>query len=158
MKGMADFVPRVDKAFGAGTSEPGLHIKLEVTPNRGKYEPGKDQPKFDDHRGPRCYDWVKGQFPQYAPDGPFRDGATAPPEARGAQQTANDPNSKSRGGSAPNTVSPMSSGGLGVVNSPAERDFVSGLLAPSMGRQPGQVPQWSSLLVGPVLRGADVSY
>lgn len=159
-KGLAEFVPRVNDAFGIGTNEPGLHIKLEVTPNRGKYEPGKDQPKFDDHRGPRCYDWVKGQFPQYPPDGPLKDGASAPPEARGAQQDAMDPNSKAPAttSSQSATTSPQSASGLGVVNSPAERDFVSGLLAPSMGVPARDVPQWGSLLVGPVLRGADVSY
>ena len=155
---LVGLIPRINQVAGVGTNEPGLHIKLEVTPNRGKYQPGADKPVWQDQRGPRCYDWVKGQFPQYPPDGPFKDGATAPPQARDAYKTANDPNSKERGGSAPNTVSPMSSGGLGIANSPAERDFVSGLLAPSMGRQPGEVPQWGSLLVGPVLRGADVSY
>jgi virulence factor Mce-like protein len=167
MKGMANFVPRVNKVFGIGTNEPGLHIKLEVTPNRGKYEPGKDKPQWNDNRGPQCYDWAHGQFPQYPPSGPIKDGASTPPEARGAQRDATRPQSlapadPSAASTTPQsaTTAPMSASpdGLGLVNSPVERDFVSELLAPSLGRQPADVPQWGSLLVGPVLRGAEVSY
>lgn len=45
-----------------------------------------------------------------------------------------------------------------VQNSPAERDLVSAVMAPSLGVARDDVPQWGSLLVGPVLRGAEVSY
>ena len=148
-------------------------------------EPGKDQPRWNDGRGPQCYDWAHGQFPQYPPSGPLKDGASTPPEARGAQRDATRPQSlapadPSAASTSPQsaTTSPMSAGpmsagptsagpmsaggaqldGLGLVNSPMERDFVSGLLAPSLGRRPAEVPQWGSLLVGPVLRGAEVSY
>jgi phospholipid/cholesterol/gamma-HCH transport system substrate-binding protein len=32
------------------------------------------------------------------------------------------------------------------------------LLAPDIGRQPDEMPGWSSLLVGPLFRGAEVSF
>lgn len=144
--------------MGAGTNEPGVHAKLDVVPSRGKYESGKDVPKFDDHRGPRCYDPAHKQL-VYPPDGPIKDGASTSPQTRTTQKDATDSKSKAPtdpSGSA--STSSQSSSGLGVVNSPAERDFVSGLLAPTMGMSPTDVPQWSSLLVGPVLRGTQVSY
>jgi virulence factor Mce-like protein len=153
LEGMARFVPRLNQVFGVGTDKPGLHITLEVVPNRGKYTPG-EEPKFDDKRGPRCYDTDKiaKPFPQYPPDGgPVEDGSNPPPAAANPSNPG--------GASGPASTSPQSaSSDLGVVNSPAERDFVSSVLAPSMGVRPGEVPPWGSMLVGPVLRGAEVSY
>ncbi|QGK71551.1 MCE family protein [Allosaccharopolyspora coralli] len=163
---MAEFVPRVNEVFGKGTNEPGLHITLEVNQNRGKYEPNQDEPEFNDKRGPRCYphDQLPSPFPQYPPEsdgGPIQDGSTPPP----SRNTVEGPSGKppNTGGEAqtsgPQSTSPQGTGsGLGVVNSPAERDFVSALLAPTMGVPANEVPEWGSLLVGPVLRGAEVSY
>ncbi|MET0135576.1 MAG: MCE family protein [Kibdelosporangium sp.] len=49
---VADFKPRVDKAFGQ-EGKPGLSVKLKVVPDRGKYVPG-DEPVYRDKPGPRC--------------------------------------------------------------------------------------------------------
>ncbi|MBQ1089691.1 MCE family protein [Streptomyces sp. B93] len=46
---------------------------------------------------------------------------------------------------------------LGPANSPQENDLVNELLAPATGRQPAELPDWSSLLAGPALRGAEVT-
>lgn len=54
-------------------------------------------------------------------------------------------------------VTAMASEGLGIANSPYERQFVSELLAPRMGVRPTVVPEWNTLLVGPVLRGTEVT-
>lgn len=142
---MAQYVPKVRQAFGAGTNQPGLHITLEVVNNRGKYVPGKDNPANDDNRGPRCYPIPPPgtNEPQYPPDGPFQDGSSHPPAARPILP----------GGSAATSAQWAT-----VVNSPAEQQFVSALLAPATGEQPNQVPQWGTLLVGPLLRGGEVSY
>ncbi|MFR9730865.1 MCE family protein, partial [Saccharopolyspora sp. MS10] len=159
LKGMADYVPLVDQAFGVGTDEPGLHITLEVVPNRGKYVPGQDEPEYGDKRGPRCYDFVNGPkpFPQYPPDGPLVDGSVPPPAAR----TGNEgllPSGGAPASTTPQAASAPAPDGLGLLNSPAERDVVSTVLAPTMGLPAQEVPGWGSLLVGPVLRGAEVSY
>ena len=148
---MADFVPRIRQAFGEGTNEPGLHVTLEVTANRGKYVPGRDDPVFADKRGPRCYAPPKPpeHSPDYPPDGPFKDGSTPPPASR------TDGRSTVPG---PASTSSQSAAGLGVVNSHAERDFVGALAAPAVGLPPGEMPQWGSLLIGPLLRGTEVSY
>ncbi|MGH3978548.1 MAG: MCE family protein [Pseudonocardiaceae bacterium] len=81
---LAGLVPRIDDALGVGTGEPGLHITLEVTDHRGKYVPG-EEPRYDDDRGPRCYPIAPPgvNYRQYPPDGPFRDGSTAPPAGEG---------------------------------------------------------------------------
>ncbi|CAL9429100.1 MCE family protein [Streptomyces sp. enrichment culture] len=46
---------------------------------------------------------------------------------------------------------------LGPANSPAENDLVNELLAPAAGAAPGDLPDWSSLLAGPVYRGTEVT-
>ncbi|MEV4728912.1 MCE family protein [Saccharopolyspora sp. NPDC049426] len=150
---MAEYVPRIRKAFGEGTNEPGLHVTLEVAPHRGKYRPNQDEPEFADKRGPRCYNFMEhlDPMPEYPPDGPFKDGSVPPPASRPAN-----------GGLNPPAASVPQSAPAGTaaqwVNSPAERDMVATVLAPALGRPSSEVPDWGSLLVGPVLRGAEVSY
>lgn len=166
MKSMTELAGRLNKAFGQGTDEPGLHITLEITNTRGKYVPGRDEPEYNDKRGPRCYRYKNrpDPFPQYPPDGPVKDGSYAPPAARTQSDGLNPPSAAGQymgsGSGAPAGTSPQAAApaGLGVMNSPAERDYVSTLLAPTMGMAPREVPGWSSLLVGPLLRGAEVSY
>ncbi|MET9440971.1 MCE family protein [Streptomyces sp. NPDC006610] len=46
---------------------------------------------------------------------------------------------------------------LGPANSPQENDLVNELLAPGAGKRPADLPDWSSLLAGPVLRGSEVT-
>jgi phospholipid/cholesterol/gamma-HCH transport system substrate-binding protein len=104
---VADYKPRVDKAFKGG----GFKVKLNVVPDRGKYVPGRDEPVYGDKPGPRCFG---------------RDAATFKPV---------------------NT---------GLANSAAEEQMVATVLAPAMNLPPEQVPEWSSLLVGPLLRGVEV--
>ena len=49
------------------------------------------------------------------------------------------------------------SNGLGQANSPAENQMIAELLAPTVGLSPSAYPDWGSLLVGPLLRGAEVT-
>ncbi|MGW2858658.1 MCE family protein [Streptomyces sp. NPDC001205] len=50
-----------------------------------------------------------------------------------------------------------SGAGLGLPNSPQENQLVNELLAPGMKQTPQSLPDWSSLLVGPALRGTEVT-
>ncbi|HWF82359.1 MAG TPA: MCE family protein [Streptosporangiaceae bacterium] len=52
---LAGFVPKIDKVLGAGTSEPGLHVRVLIEPSLGAYQANKDAPVYDDNLGPRCY-------------------------------------------------------------------------------------------------------
>ncbi len=44
-----------------------------------------------------------------------------------------------------------------LANSPQENELVDELLAPAMKSAPSTLPDWSSLLTGPVFRGAEVT-
>ncbi|CAM4165977.1 MCE family protein [Kibdelosporangium persicum] len=59
---VADFKPRVDKAFADG----GLNVRLKVVHDRGKYVPGRDEPVYDAKPGPRC---AGPQAPKFLPVG-----------------------------------------------------------------------------------------
>ena len=147
---IAGLVPQLDRAFGVGTHQPGLHIYLEVTNNRGKYLPGVDEPRYEEDRGPRCYPVLDGtKFPEY-PGGPIHDGSTPPPIGRG------DPSP----GVGPVSTPPVSTppqGAMGLPNSPAEQQFLSALLASADGAQGAEMPSWTSFLLGPLLRGTEVT-
>ncbi|MCK2236827.1 MULTISPECIES: MCE family protein [unclassified Crossiella] len=159
LKGMTELAPRLDKAFGKGTSTPGLRITMEITANRGKYVPNQDEPRYADKRGPRCYDIHPRPepFPQYPPDGPVKDGSKPPPAARSANDGLNPPINVQNGG----YVAPSAASGgvadLGIANSPAEQDFLAALIAGQLGVAPQQVPSWASLVLGPALRGTEVT-
>lgn len=153
LKQMAGLVPTVDKAFGKGTNEPGLHATLEITVNRGPYEPGQDTPRYNDNRGPRCYATspAPNPFPQYAPDGAIQDGSTHPAAAK-----------SSGGGLVPDSrqatsTSAAASGDSGLPNSAAEQGFLAELVSPELGIRPQQFPGWGSELLGPLFRGTEVN-
>jgi phospholipid/cholesterol/gamma-HCH transport system substrate-binding protein len=137
---LVNFEPAVDKVLGKGTNRPGLHVSLHPVPSLGRYVPGRDTPKFDDNSGPHCYPVPFGGVA-------LHDGTTpavaAPPVRAGTQVPAADQ-------SAP-------AGVLGLANSPAENEFINELVAPSVNQPPQSLPDWSSVLVGPVFRGTEVT-
>ncbi|GAA4000821.1 MCE family protein [Allokutzneria multivorans] len=162
LKSLAELQPRLSKAFGQGTNEPGLHITLEITANRGKYVPNQDEPEYADKRGPRCYDIQPRPepFPQYPPEGPVKDGSKPPAPPRNASDGLLPTGEIDENGNvipASATSSVPRGQELGLANSPAEQRYLSALLAPSMGRSPQQVPGWGSILLGPMFRGAEVT-
>jgi phospholipid/cholesterol/gamma-HCH transport system substrate-binding protein len=52
---LANFVPEINKALGAGTSQPGLHVRVLLVPSLGAYQANRDAPVYDDNLGPHCY-------------------------------------------------------------------------------------------------------
>ncbi|GAA3554658.1 MCE family protein [Amycolatopsis ultiminotia] len=151
---MAKMVPVIDKALGKGTGQPGLHANLEVTVNRGAYKPG-EEPRFDDKRGPRCYDLnpAPDPFPQEPPDGPFKDGTKHTTAPNTAGQGVNPGNFKADAGG----VNGGGAAGGNPANTAAENDFLGALIGPEVGMSQNQFPGWGSLLVGPLYRGAEVT-
>jgi phospholipid/cholesterol/gamma-HCH transport system substrate-binding protein len=121
----------MDKVLGADKNEPGLHADVAVTADSGKYLPGKDDPRFTDGGEPRCY-----------PSGVAPTGGTPAVAAPG---TAGHP------------LLTGGQGDLGVANSPQEEQLLATLVAPSIGVPTAQVPGWSSVLVGPLYRGTEVT-
>ncbi|QWF77544.1 MCE family protein [Amycolatopsis sp. CA-230715] len=142
---LAESVPRAEEAFGKGTDQMN-HVTIRFLANRTKYLPGVDEPKYDDKRGPRCYPQVPppGRWPQYPPDGPVRDGSTHPPAAKGSTPIGQ--GGATGGGAAP----------AALANSPQEQNLVGALRGAALGVDPGEVPNWSGLLVAPLYRGAEV--
>ncbi|MFB8140845.1 MCE family protein [Streptomyces parvus] len=137
LRTMAGFVPAMDKALGKGTDEPGLHVSVKSVPSKGKYVPGRDAPVYNATGGPTCYSVP--YVGKHAPTADTRRAAdvTAPPPTRGD------------GGDGADTA-------LGLPNSPQESQLVNELVAPSLKVRPGDLPDWSSVLIGPAFRAAEV--
>lgn len=155
LKQMAELVDAGKPVFGGGTNQPGLHATLEVVVDKGKYEPGKDEPEFNEHRGPRCYDPAQmgSPFPDQPPDGPLQDGTSHGPQNKSVEDGVLPPANASGFVTEPNSASAPAQ----IANTPAEQEFLASLIAPGMGVEPGQVPNWASLLIGPLFRGTEVT-
>jgi phospholipid/cholesterol/gamma-HCH transport system substrate-binding protein len=147
LRTLADFVPVMDKALGKGTDEPGLHIDVTTVPSRGSYVAGQDTPVYGATGGPQCY-----PVP-YTGSGTTPLDTTAPDTSSpGTSTPATTPSATaplSTASTAPDTSSP--------ANSPQENQLINELLAPGIGTSPQSLPDWSSLLTGPVFRGAEVT-
>lgn len=130
------FVPVMDDTLGAGTDEPGVHVRLNIVGSRGKYLPGTDTPSYDAAGPARC--------PYVTSSRADTGGAAGEPAAISAP-----PSPLVR-------ALPEDAAGLGEANSPAENRLIAELVAPTQGLAPASYPAWGSLLVGPVLRGAEV--
>ncbi len=148
LKQLVDAIPSADRAFGKGTSTPNVtRVTIEITSSRGKYVPGVDTPRYNEKRGPACYPVAKppARFPQYPEGGPLDDGSSKPP-----------PPKSDRPEDFPNTL-PQSATEPRVANTPPEQELIAVLVAPGLGVAPQDVPGWSSLLLGPLFRGAEVT-
>lgn len=148
LKQLVDAIPSADAAFGKGSATPNVtRVTIEITSSRGKYLPGVDTPRYNDKRGPACYPVAKppARFPQYPEGGPIDDGSTKPP-----------PPKSDRPEDFPNTL-PQSASEAQIANTPAEQELIAALVAPGLGVSPRDVPEWSSLLLGPLFRGAEVT-
>jgi phospholipid/cholesterol/gamma-HCH transport system substrate-binding protein len=136
-QGMAQWIPRIEGAFSGPR---GLHITLEVVPQREPYVPG-EEPEYNERRGPDC---VGLPSPGGSQAAPFP-GDVADDGSRG-------PNRYVFSGLPTAFVGPTS----GVAGTPAEQRVVGALLAPQMGLEPEEVPAISTLLFGPLARGTEV--
>lgn len=146
---LADQLPNADYTFGKGTDHPQMgKFTLTITASRGAYQPGVDTPKYLDTRGPQCYQKAGSGnlFPQYPPGGPIKDGSTHP----GADTTTG----QAATGQTTTATHPASASTAG---SPAEQQLFNLLEAPQLGVMPQNTPGWSGLLIGPLLRGSEVT-
>ncbi|WP_229054385.1 MCE family protein [Aeromicrobium sp. Leaf350] len=138
-KAVADFVPTMDTVLGKDSAEPGIHVTLNVVPTRGAYAYGPDNPQFSRGGQARCpYQSSAAGSPAPAPAADTPPVVAPPPSPLVAAQVAD-------------------AMGLGEVNSPAENQLIAELLAGGRGLAPDDYPAWSSLLLGPALRGTVVT-
>ncbi|MBO1333121.1 MCE family protein [Streptomyces sp. VRA16 Mangrove soil] len=126
LRTLTEFVPRMDKALGKGTDQPGLHIDVTTVASRGAYAAGRDTPSYGSGGTPHCYSV------------PYLGSASA------------------RTPTAATASASVAGQDLGPANSPQENDLVNELVAPAAKTSPDDLPDWSSLLVGPVYRGTEV--
>ncbi|MCP9953730.1 MCE family protein [Actinomadura madurae] len=126
----AEFVPKMDKVLGKGTDRHGVHGVVVSIPHKGRYVPGRDAPRYDGGDGPHCPSvpyLASGNGVRVLPAG----GAPGGGGAAGS--------------------------GLGPANSASENDLVNELAGPSLDEVPEELPDWSSVLVGPIYRGTEVT-
>ncbi|MFI8435426.1 MCE family protein [Streptomyces sp. NPDC079020] len=142
LRTVAGFVPAMDKALGKGTNQPGLHVTVKSVPSKGKYVAGRDTPVYKATGGPHCY-----SVPYVGRHVPTADARTA---------RADRPAAAGPGTSAGVTAGGSPDTALGLPNSPQESRLVNELVAPSLKVQPQTLPDWSSVLIGPAFRGAEV--
>lgn len=159
LRALVSAEPSINRLLGAGTGTPGLHVHVDVVPSLGRYLPGRNTPFYGDDLGPHCY---SVPFRGIALNDGAGGGRTAPPEGKGAQPLA-PRGTRQRPGTTPRrartTAALPGSGtaaGLGLPDSPAESELVGELAGLALGRSPRSLPGWSSLLIGPLYRGAEV--
>lgn len=174
---VAGMKPRMDKALGKGTDQPGMHAVVQVMPAREKYLAGKDDIKLTKRDpGPRC-PYVSGTVgtrkARAAVGRTDRTGharektagsGTAWPS--GETTTAAGNRTGDTAGDEPPMIAPPPAAtgqsylsalvGLGEANSPGENQLIAEVLAPSQGMAPIDYPGWNSLLLGPTLRNTKV--
>lgn len=184
---MAEAVPIINKALGKGTKNPGLRAKVVISPNRGEYEPNRDEAEFNltgpgGYRGPWCIDPSAPGVPSPFPY-PYKmlwldGGEQRHPDARSDLDGKGVPchmfttfgnpippkwMKECAPGTKPRTT--WNGGGNGssavmgdsLANSVEENALLADLISLQTGANPNDIPGWSSLLVGPLYRGAEVT-
>jgi phospholipid/cholesterol/gamma-HCH transport system substrate-binding protein len=133
LQALVAFEPAVDKVLGKGTHQPGLHITAKVLPSKGPYLPGKDTPVYGDALGPHCYP-IGRPFPGIT----LHDGTTSTPLAHDSHG---------------NLVAQPAA----AVNSASENELITELASSSVGTPAAGLPNWTSVLLGPIYRGTEVT-
>jgi phospholipid/cholesterol/gamma-HCH transport system substrate-binding protein len=145
LQDLVSFEPAINKVLGQGTSQPGLHVSVTVVQPRGQYLPGRDTPVYGDNLGPQCYPVPFAGITLH--DGTSPTGATGTTGATAS------------GGAA--TTPPAAAAAMAAITGPGgapqDSELIREVAALALGRPPAAIPGWSSLLVGPLFRGADVS-
>jgi phospholipid/cholesterol/gamma-HCH transport system substrate-binding protein len=154
------FIPAMDKTLGEGTTEPGIHVKLNVTDSRGKYVAGKDKPTFTGSGKPRC-PYVTGRTGTQ-PAGSTGSTSSSSTASTASTDDAAEPDDEGEPAAIPappsnDLAQATAATGLGPANSVGENTLIAELLAPTQGMAPQDYPKWASLLVGPTLRNAKVT-
>jgi len=139
LKAVRDYIPEMDRNLGKDTDEPGIHVRLNITPSRGKYVPGTDKPVWSTNGKARC---------------PYITGSSSSASAASADVETTEMISAPP---ADLDMTALAAIGLGQVNSPAENQLIAELMSAADGTSTDDYPEWGSLLLGPALRGAKVT-
>ena len=141
--------PAADTAFGKGTAHPDVtRVTIEITAGRGKYLPGVDDPALRRQARPAL-------LPGRAPAGPVPAVPAAAARSRTARRSRRHRRTRRRRTSSRPCRSRPRSRPAAELAGRAGPDRGAARARP--GLPPGEVPAWSSLLVGPLYRGAEVT-
>jgi phospholipid/cholesterol/gamma-HCH transport system substrate-binding protein len=149
---MTDTAPILNDTFRDGR----LNINLELITNQPTpYEPN-EKPVYADHRGPTCVG--KNYSHPGAKPGPYTQENPAP-YITGDDGVIGDHNKNQR---FPldlklNRAMPGFAMDTQGVGTPAEQDVVNSVVGPEMGVPANEVPDLTTLMVGPLLRGGQVN-
>jgi virulence factor Mce-like protein len=152
LKVMTETAPILSDTFRNGR----LNINLELITNQPTpYEPN-ELPAYKDHRGPTCVG--KNYSQPGSKPGPYTQENPAP-YITGDDGVIGDHNKNQR---FPlnlqlNRAMPGFAMDTQGVGTPAEQRVVDSIVAPEMGVSPTDVPDLTTLLVGPLLRGGQVN-
>jgi phospholipid/cholesterol/gamma-HCH transport system substrate-binding protein len=149
LKGITRGIPKQAQTFRGYT----LHINLEMIERQPRgFTPG-DDPRFGDKRGPinlgMCQRAINGVYGQnnlpplyFVPN--VNDGVDRPTGKKGQSRVA------------PGFAAPQMDLTSGLAGTAAEREVVDAIVAPVLGVPRDEVPDVTSLLFGPLARGAEV--
>jgi phospholipid/cholesterol/gamma-HCH transport system substrate-binding protein len=152
LKVMTDTAPILNDTFRDGR----LNINLELITNQPTpYEPN-ELPAYRDHRGPTCVG--KNYSHPGSKPGPYTQENPAP-YITGDDGVIGDHNKDQR---FPlnlqlNRAMPGFAMDTQGVGTPAEQQVIDSVVAPEMGLSPSDVPDLTTLMVGPLLRGGQVN-
>lgn len=144
LRGVTNAGPLQAEAFRGFT----LHIVLETLPNQPRGYTAADIPRYGEDRGPSCLNlpnppWSQNNPVRHQPN--FDDGIDEP-TGKGTSRVA------------PSFASERRPVGSGYAGTPGESALLKSVLGPSLGVSAGEVSDLGVLLVGPMARGAEVSY
>ncbi|MFC6288087.1 MCE family protein [Nocardioides sp. GCM10027113] len=128
-----------------------LHINLEPLPNQPRGYKPQDKPRFGEDRGPNC---LRLPNPPYSQSNPVR---SQPNMDDGVDEPTGKGTSRTTPGFGVGAAD-LAPTGFGVAGSSRESTLLKSLLGPSLGVTAGDVPDLGVLLIGPMARGAEVSY
>lgn len=152
LKVMTDTAPILNDTFRDGA----LHINLELITNQPTpYQPN-ELPKYRDRRGPTCVG-KNYSHPGEKP-GPYTQENPAP-YITGDDGVIGDHNKLTR---FPvnlqlNRAMPGFAADTGGAGTPAEQKVIDSFAGPAMGMPAGEVPDLTTLMIGPLVRGGQVN-
>ncbi|WP_433010118.1 MCE family protein [Kribbella sp. CA-294648] len=152
LKVMTDTAPILNDTFRDGA----LHINLELITNQPTpYQPN-ELPKYRDRRGPTCVG-KNYSHPGEKP-GPYTQ-ANPAPYITGDDGVIGDHNKLTR---FPvnlqlNRAMPGFAADTGGAGTPAEQKVIDSFAGPAMGVPAGEVPDLTTLMIGPLVRGGQVN-
>lgn len=122
-----------------------VHITLETIPHQSRPYTTKDKPRYGADTGPECGALPNAPWNQknLYTDVPNFDDGIDEPNGKGTMRAA---------------AGTTDFSALSYVGTSAEADVINELFAPGMGMSADGVPDLGALMLGPAVRGAEVSY